>query len=60
MPTTDYFSKFMDIELLENLTSETTTNKLKLMFSRYGIPLVFYSDFGLQFLCAAFKQFIRV
>jgi len=53
----DYFSKYVDIEILENMSSETKINKLKLIFSRYGIPIVLFSDNGPQFAYSNFKNF---
>ncbi|CAI6377494.1 unnamed protein product [Macrosiphum euphorbiae] len=55
----DYFSKYVDIEILEDMSSETTINKLKLIFSRYGIPLVLFSDNGPQFSNSNFKNFSK-
>jgi len=49
----------VDIEILEDMSSETTINKLKLIFSRYGIPLVLFSNNGPQFSNSNFTNFSK-
>lgn len=53
----DTFSKFVDIQNLNDLTTETTIQSLKEFFSRYGIPKVLYSDSGSQYKSHEFKRF---
>ncbi|CAK1587306.1 unnamed protein product [Parnassius mnemosyne] len=53
----DYFSKFIEVEKLYNLTSECVINKLKIIFSRQGIPDMVMSDNGPEFTSRIFKEF---
>ena len=47
--TVGYFSKFWEIDRLENLKATTTIHKLKAHFARYGTPSVLVSGCGTQF-----------
>lgn len=53
----DYFSKFVEVERLTNLTSDLVICKLKNIFSRQGIPDVVMSDNGPEFSSRQFKEF---
>ncbi|CAK1595943.1 unnamed protein product [Parnassius mnemosyne] len=53
----DYFSKLIEVEKLYNLTSECVINKLKIIFSRQGIPDMVMSDNGPEFTSRIFKEF---
>ena len=57
--TTDYFSKFFEIDYLNEVTSTDVIGKLKQHFARYGIPEIVYSDNGPQFASGHFKKFCR-
>lgn len=46
---TDYFSRYPEVALLSNLTSETVIGHCKSIFARHGIPEVVVSDNGPQF-----------
>lgn len=52
----DYYSRFLEIFCLHNLTEETVIVKCKDTFSRYGIPQVVRTDCGTQFK-AKFVEF---
>lgn len=47
--TVDYYSKFIEVDRLQDLGSKATIEALKVQFSRHGIPEVIQSDGGLQF-----------
>lgn len=55
----DYFSKFVEVEKLNNLTSQTVIDKLKKIFSRQGIPEEIFSDNGPEFASMLFREFSR-
>ena len=55
----DYYSNFIEIDLLTTLTSARTITLLKKHFARYGIPRVIVSDGGPQFASQEFNSFVR-
>ncbi|CAB4028015.1 RNA-directed DNA polymerase from mobile element jockey [Paramuricea clavata] len=54
--TTDYFSKYIEIERLTDRSSATVVNKIKKVFTRHGISKEFCSDNGPEYTAACFKQ----
>ena len=57
--TVDHFSKFFEVDKVEDTTAETIIDKLKSHFARHGIPDMLISDNGPQFSCREFKVFTR-
>ena len=55
--TVDFYSGWFEIDLLNNMLSQTIISKLKSHFARYGIPDVLISDNGPQFFSQYFKDF---
>uniref|UniRef100_A0A2C9KW21 Integrase catalytic domain-containing protein n=1 Tax=Biomphalaria glabrata TaxID=6526 RepID=A0A2C9KW21_BIOGL len=55
--TVDYYSNFIEVDLLTQMTTLEVIKKLKGHFARFGIPKVFVSDFGTQFTAHEFKKF---
>ena len=53
----DYFSRWVEISLLQKTTSQRTVEHCKSIFSRYGIPEVVISDNGPQFASCEFAHF---
>lgn len=53
----DYYSKYIELALLNNYNSETVTTHLKSIFSRHGIPQKVISDNGPPFNSDKFKSF---
>lgn len=54
----DYYSKYIEVEKLENCsTSYTTVKILKSVFARHGIPLTVVTDGGPQFSSDLFQAF---
>ena len=53
----DYFSNFIEIDLLTTITSARVVTLLKKNFARYGIPRVIVSDGGPQFVSQEFDSF---
>lgn len=56
----DYFSKFIEMQILPDQSSSTTVNILKSMFARHGIPVQLRSDGGPQFDCKNMKDFAKL
>ena len=55
----DYYSKFVDVRLLEDTSSSTTIKQLKSIFSVHGIPETVISDNDPQYSSKEFKKFSR-
>ena len=53
----DYFSNFIEIDLMTSTTSSRVINILKKQFARFGIPNMIISDGGPQFVSQEFKDF---
>ena len=45
----DYYSRYIEVAKLENLSSDAVINHMKSIFARHGIPEVVRSDNGTQF-----------
>ena len=57
--TVDYYSKWIEIAKLDNLTSTSIICHLKSQFARHGIPDEVVSDNGPQYASAAFTEFTK-
>ena len=55
----DAHSKWMEVILMKSATTLTTTQQLRMVFSRFGIPESIVSDNGPQFSSYEFEQFCR-
>lgn len=56
----DYYSNFVEVCKLSNLTSNAVIQNMKQVFSRHGIPGVLISDNGTQYTSREFKIFAKV
>ncbi|CAK1597865.1 unnamed protein product [Parnassius mnemosyne] len=52
-----YYSSFVEVKKLENITSQVVIRSMKEIFSRHGIPEILISDNGTQYSSREFKQF---
>ena len=57
--TVDYYSSFFEVDKLETLDSTAVINKLKMHFSRHGIPEIVISDNGPQYAASEFSNFAK-
>ena len=57
--TVDYYSSFFEVDKLEIADSKTVIDKLKMQFSRHGIPEVVISDNGPHYTSADFAKFAK-
>ena len=55
----DYYSKWIEVDKLDDLTSKNTISYLKSQFSRHGIPDQLITDNGSQFTSSEFTAFIK-
>ena len=55
----EYYSKLIIIETLEDLQSSTVINKCKKTFSQFGTPNELVTDNGPEFTSHYFKSFSR-
>ncbi|KAK9523110.1 hypothetical protein VZT92_019532 [Zoarces viviparus] len=55
----DYFSRYIEIAYLNDMSGETTRAKLKNIFARWGCPNELVTDNGPQFSGRAFVQFSK-
>ena len=53
----DYFSRYIEIALLKETSSDAVINHLKSIFARHGIPEVVISDNGPQYASSSFAKF---
>ncbi|KAK4468997.1 hypothetical protein MN116_000139 [Schistosoma mekongi] len=53
----DAFSKWPEVHLMGSTSTKATLNKLRQIFSCFGIPEVLVSDNGPQFLSSEFQKF---
>ena len=53
----DYYSRYIEIALLNRLTSAEVITRLKSIFARHGIPEIVVSDCGKQYMSEEFQEF---
>lgn len=57
---TDAYSKWPEVFRTKDITSNFTVNKLREVFSRFGLPDTIVSDNGTQFTSQVFKDFVKL
>ncbi|CAC5389777.1 unnamed protein product [Mytilus coruscus] len=55
----DYYSKFFEVSMLNNLTSDTVMMNMKSIFARHGIPEVLVSDNARYYTSSKFQEFAK-
>ncbi|PFX27767.1 Uncharacterized protein K02A2.6 [Stylophora pistillata] len=53
----DYYSNFFELDHLADTSSQTVIHKLKMHFSRHGVPDYVVSDNGPQYTSSEFRRF---
>lgn len=56
----DYFSRYIEIEIMKIIDSTETIRRLRKIFARFGLPLSITADNGRQFISDEFKSYCRV
>ena len=59
LAVTDYYSRWPEIRILEELSSTNVITKLKSIVATHGIPDVIVSDNGPQFASTQFQNFAK-
>ena len=55
----DSHFKWLEVEIMPSVTSESTIEKLRNMFARYGVPMQLVSDNSPQFTSREFADFMK-
>lgn len=56
----DYYSRFVEVEIMTRIDSVQTIKRLKVMFARFGLPISITADNGKQLVSGDFKQYCEV
>ena len=54
----DAHSKWMDVHIMQSITSAKMIEKLRIVFANHGIPLKIVTDNGPSFTSSEFKEFM--
>ncbi|XP_062551464.1 uncharacterized protein K02A2.6-like [Armigeres subalbatus] len=55
----DYYSRYLEVVEMQEITSASTIGQLSIMFSRYGLPVSLRADNGPQFSSEEFNAFCK-
>lgn len=55
----DYYSRYIEIEIMKKIDSGETIKRLKIIFARFGFPITLTADNGPQFSSEEFASFCR-
>lgn len=53
----DYYSRYIEIDIMKKIDSTQTIRRLNTIFARFGIPITLTADNGPQFASEEFKKF---
>ncbi|XP_055543261.1 uncharacterized protein K02A2.6-like [Wyeomyia smithii] len=53
----DYFSRYIEVEILKKIDSRETIKRLTTIFARFGLPISITADNGPQFACEEFRVY---
>lgn len=56
----DYYSRFIEVEIMTKIDSAEIIKRLEVIFARFGFPLSITADNGRQFISEEFKQYCDV
>ena len=55
----DAFSKWPEVKIIPDLTTDTTIDRLREFFATFGVPSIIVSDRGVQFTSQQFQTFLK-
>lgn len=55
----DYYSRYMEVDVLRSTTADKVIASLKKMFLTHGLPVSIKSDNGPQFISQDFRNFVK-
>lgn len=55
----DYYSRYVEVEIMRNTTTDRIIKSLHKMFQTHGLPIQIVTDNGPQFISAEFKDFME-
>lgn len=55
----DAYTKWPEVHVISNITTETTITKCREIFATFGLPICFVSDWGTQFTSHEFYNFLK-
>ena len=55
----DYYSRFYEIDIMKDTTSDRIIESLERMFVQHGLPISITSDNGPQFISEKFEEYLR-
>lgn len=56
----DYYSRFMELEIMGKITAQETIKRLKRIFRTWGLPRTITLDNAKQFISTEFEQFCKL
>ena len=55
----DYYSRYVEIQVMKSMATAKMTASLKHMFLTHGLPISIHSDNGPQFVSEEFERFLE-
>lgn len=56
----DYYSRYVEVEVMKKIDSAETIKRLRTTFARFGLPISITSDNGRQFISDEFRKFCDI
>lgn len=56
----DYYSRYIEVEIMKKIDSSESIKRLNRIFARFGLPLSIHADNGRQLVSGEFQQYCRV
>lgn len=56
----DYFSRWVEVEVMTKIDSVETIKRLKCIFARFGMPITMKADNGSKFTSQEFKNYCKM
>lgn len=55
----DYYSRYIEVEIIKKIDSQETIKRLRVIFARFGFPLSITADNGSQLVSEEFKAYCK-